>query len=80
MIIRNIKDIFLIQKLGIKNTFTAKLSNITRVIHDLNADILALQEVESQKALDAIINKNPQYKYHVFYKNKSFSNWTSTDK
>lgn len=53
-----------------KHSFTNKLQNITKTIKDLDADILALQEIESQKVLNAIIKKNPQYKYFSFYKNK----------
>ena len=32
-------------------TFNAKIKNLSRVIKDLNADILALQEIESEEAL-----------------------------
>jgi len=53
-----------------KNSFKNKLQNITQTIKDLDADILALQEIESLKVLNAIINKNPQYKYFSFLKNK----------
>jgi len=51
-------------------SYSNKLNNITKVIQDIDADIVALQEIESQKALDAIISKNPNYSYSVFYKNK----------
>ena len=54
-----------------KTSFQNKLQNISRVIKDLDADILALQEVESQKVLDAIVLRNPQYKYQKFIKNKN---------
>ncbi|MGB3751036.1 MAG: endonuclease/exonuclease/phosphatase family protein [Arcobacteraceae bacterium] len=54
-----------------QKAYTNKLSNITKVIQDLDPDILALQEIESQKALDAIVEQNPIYKYAVFYKNKN---------
>lgn len=53
-----------------KNSFNNKLQNITQTIKDLDADILALQEIESQKVLDAIIKKNTNYKYSSFFKNK----------
>jgi len=54
-----------------KNAYTRKLQNISKVIQDLDADILALQEIESQRVLDAIVEKNPYYKYTKFLKNKN---------
>jgi len=53
-----------------KKAYTTKLTNINRVIKDLNVDILALQEIESKKAFKAILSKNNQYKYSAFHKNK----------
>ena len=53
-----------------KIAFNNKLRNISQTIQDLDADILALQEVESLKVIDAIVTKNPQYKYIAFLKNK----------
>ena len=52
-----------------QKAFNTKLTNTSQVIQDLDADILALQEIESQKVIDAIIEKNPQYKYNQFIKN-----------
>ncbi|MGK0255896.1 MAG: hypothetical protein ACI81I_000504 [Arcobacteraceae bacterium] len=52
-----------------KTSFQNKLENISKVIKDLDADILALQEIESQRVFDAIVLKNPQYKFHKFTKN-----------
>jgi len=54
-----------------RKSYNKKLQNTNRVISDLNADILALQEIESRKVLDAIINKNPKYKFSAFHKNKN---------
>ena len=48
-----------------------KLENIAHVINDLNADIVALQEVESKKALELLLQKLPQYPYYDFVKNPS---------
>ena len=53
-----------------KDSFKNKLHNISKTIEDLDADILALQEIESKKVIDAIISKNPKYKYFFFFKNK----------
>jgi exonuclease III len=50
-----------------------KLNNIAYVINDLNADIIALQEIESQKALELLLEKLPQYPYYDFVKNPSSS-------
>ena len=50
--------------------YSNKLHNITKVIHDLDADIIALQEVESKRALDAILVQNQTYLYSAFHKNK----------
>lgn len=54
-----------------KKTYTKKLKNISRVILELDADILALQEIESQKALDDLLTYLPKYKYYSFVKNKN---------
>lgn len=55
-----------------KRTYTKKLENISNVIIDLNADILALQEVESESALDDL-NKLTKYPYKIFKKYKNSS-------
>ncbi len=52
-----------------KETLDVKLTNISQVINDLNVDILALEEVESQTALDLLLAYVPQYKYNAFVKN-----------
>lgn len=54
-----------------KKAFTNKLHNISKTIHDLDADVLALQEVESKIVVENIIKKNQKYKYFKFIKNKS---------
>ncbi|RXJ59978.1 endonuclease/exonuclease/phosphatase family protein [Candidatus Marinarcus aquaticus] len=46
-----------------------KLNNLAQVLNEMNADIVALQEIESQAALDALLQKVPQYQYHHFLKN-----------
>jgi endonuclease/exonuclease/phosphatase family metal-dependent hydrolase len=40
-----------------KNTLEVKLNNISRVIKDLNADIIALQEIESEQVLKLLLAK-----------------------
>jgi hypothetical protein len=54
-----------------KNSFENKLLNIAKVINDLDADIIALQEIESQEALDYLVEKTSRYKYHTFLKKKT---------
>jgi len=56
-----------------KKAFYSKLKNISTVINHLNADIIALQEVESQNALEALLNKTSQYKYNHFIKKNTSS-------
>jgi len=56
-----------------KKIYQKKLNNIAKVIKELNANILALQEVESQRAFKAIVKKVKKYKYHKFIKNKNAS-------
>ncbi|MBU1045406.1 MAG: helix-hairpin-helix domain-containing protein [Candidatus Omnitrophica bacterium] len=50
-----------------EKTFNIKLNNLTTVLKDLNADIIALQEIESKSALQALQTKlrenNLEYKY-----------------
>lgn len=55
-----------------ENSFTTKLHNISQVIKQLDSDIIALQEIESQNALDNL-NKKLNYKYTIFIKNKKSS-------
>lgn len=50
-----------------------KVKNISRVLNDINADIVALQEVESQNALEYLLKALPQYKYYKFDKKSSSS-------
>jgi endonuclease/exonuclease/phosphatase family metal-dependent hydrolase len=56
-----------------KKNLDKKLNNISKVINDIDADIIALQEIESKKALELLSNKLPQYKYRIFYKNNKSS-------
>ncbi|MGB5867974.1 MAG: endonuclease/exonuclease/phosphatase family protein, partial [Arcobacteraceae bacterium] len=52
-------------------SYTTKLTNVSKVIKNLDADILALQEIESRQVLDALTKKNPDSKYSIFTKNKN---------
>jgi len=52
-----------------KKNYLIKLQNISRVINDLNADVLVLQEIESLNVLLSLKRKT-HYKYHSFIKQK----------
>ncbi len=69
-----------------KDTFSKKINNIATVIKDLNADIIALQEIESKTAMETlrkeIMNKSLEYKYAAIANSKNttvkcalFSKW-----
>ncbi|WP_228155961.1 endonuclease/exonuclease/phosphatase family protein [Poseidonibacter lekithochrous] len=51
-----------------KKNFNIKLKNTIRVIKDINADIIAFQEIENKDLLVFLKKKLPQYKYHSFSK------------
>ena len=57
-----------------KETFNVKLNNAAKVIKDLGADIIALQEIESDKALISLQNKlkdfNVDYPYRAISDSK----------
>lgn len=49
-------------------TYTNKLNNILKVIKDIDADIIALQEIENKNVLLELFKRLPQYKYYSFSK------------
>lgn len=51
-----------------KKTFQIKLNNIVKVLKDLDADIIALQEIENKELLKLLQKKLPSYKYISFSK------------
>lgn len=56
-----------------KKTFNIKLKNSIKVIKDIDADILALQEIENINILKLLQKKLPNYKYISFSKYKNSS-------
>jgi len=50
-----------------------KVDNISRVLLELDADIVALQEIESSEALGYLLKKLPKYKYWEFSKKQQSS-------
>ncbi len=51
-------------------SYQAKLKNISKTIIDLDADIILLQEIESQQASNDLFKRLKKYKYSYFYKSK----------
>ncbi len=60
-------------KLWNKTSLNKKLDNIAQVLRDLDADIVALQEIETQKALENLLHRVPNYKYYKFIKKETSS-------
>jgi len=56
-----------------QKTFNIKINNVLRVIKDIDADIIALQEIENQQLLKTLQRKLPKYKYNSFSKYKNSS-------
>ncbi|AXH10135.1 endonuclease [Malaciobacter halophilus] len=54
-----------------KNTYNTKLKNLVKVIKELDANIIALQEVESIKVLKDLRRKLPRYRYISLLKYKN---------
>ena len=48
--------------------FYIKFTNVIKVIEDLDADIIALQEIENENIIKLLKEKLPQYKYYTFSK------------
>lgn len=51
-----------------QKNFNEKLNNLVKVIKDINADIIALQEVENKDLIKTLVQKIPEYKYFSFAK------------
>ena len=54
-----------------REAFNNKIKNITKVIKDLNCDIVALQEIESEIALKSLMKNLKSYRYYKFLKNRN---------
>ncbi|MEN8717742.1 MAG: endonuclease/exonuclease/phosphatase family protein [Sulfurovum sp.] len=54
-------------------TFNIKISNISKITNQIDADIIALQEIESEELMIALQKKLPQYKYYSFAKTPNSS-------
>lgn len=51
-----------------ENIFNIKFANVLKVIEDLDADVIALQEIENENIIKLLKEKLPQYKYYTFSK------------
>jgi len=51
-----------------EKNFNIKLNNLLKVINDLDADIIALQEIENRELMQILMKKLPQYSYYSFIK------------
>jgi len=51
-----------------ENTFNIKVTNLLKVITDLNTDIIALQEIENEDLMKLLLKELPQYKFYSFIK------------
>ena len=56
-----------------KYAFNIKLRNIVKVINDIDADIIALQEIENQQIMHLLQEKIPRYTFKSFIKYKNAS-------
>ena len=51
-----------------ENTFNIKVNNLVKVLKDIDADIIALQEVENRELMQLLVKKLPNYNYYSFIK------------
>ncbi len=51
-----------------EENFNIKIKNLLKVIKDLDADIIALQEIENRELMQLLLKKLPEYKYYSFIK------------
>lgn len=51
-----------------ENTFNIKVNNLIKVLKDIDADIIALQEVENRELMQLLVKKLPNYNYYSFIK------------
>ena len=51
-----------------QRSFDVKIKNLVKVIEDLDADIIALQEIENRELIQLLQKELPKYNYHSFIK------------
>lgn len=56
-----------------QKNFNIKINNAVKVIKDINADIIGLQEIENRNIMQLLLKKLPEYKYYSFTKHSRSS-------
>merc|ERR1711879_702144 len=56
-----------------QKTFNIKLNNVVKVLKDIDADIVGLQEIENKQMMQQLVRKLPKYKYYSFTKYRNSS-------
>lgn len=56
-----------------KRNFNIKVANLVKVLKGIDADIIALQEIENIQMMQLLLRKLPQYKYSSFTKYRNSS-------
>lgn len=56
-----------------QKNFNIKVNNVLKVLKDIDADIIALQEIENRQMMNLLLKKLPQYKYSSFTKFRNSS-------
>lgn len=56
-----------------QKTFNIKINNVVRVLKDIDADIIGLQEIENRQMMQQLVRKLPEYKYFSFTKYRNSS-------
>jgi exonuclease III len=51
-----------------QRNFNIKIDNVVKVLKDLDADIIALQEIENRELMQLLVKKLPNYNYYSFIK------------
>ena len=51
-----------------KRNFNIKVNNVIKVIKAIDADIIALQEIENRNIMQLLLKKLPEYRYYSFVK------------
>jgi len=56
-----------------QKNFNIKVNNLVKVLKDIDADIIGLQEIENKQMMQLLLRKLPQYKYSSFTKYRKSS-------
>ncbi|WP_072680996.1 endonuclease/exonuclease/phosphatase family protein [Arcobacter sp. LA11] len=56
-----------------QKNFNIKVNNLVKVLKDIDADIIGLQEIENRQMMQVLLRKLPEYKYSSFTKYRNSS-------